>query len=214
MTKVHNSLSVARISNRCTVLGPGVRAVVWVQGCPLRCRGCVASETLPFAGGTVLEARALGRQLSDLDISGITFSGGEPTSQASALVSLIDEAVAYRPDLTFMSYSGFTIEYLLKQRDPDQLAFLRRLDLLVDGPYVESLHTNLRWRGSSNQRIIFMSNRLSSLTEEFLNDRGTWIEFESNIDSVQWMGIPPLGFRERFERGMESIGVTLGHKQE
>src|SRR5262249_36419180 len=52
-------LHLARRSDRCTVLGPGTRAVLWVQGCPLRCPGCVAPETLPFAGGTAVRTDSL-----------------------------------------------------------------------------------------------------------------------------------------------------------
>lgn len=71
-------LRLARRSNRCTVLGPGVRAVFWVQGCPLRCPGCVAPETLPFAGGEVVPVSRLADEIIALnEIEGLTFSGGE-----------------------------------------------------------------------------------------------------------------------------------------
>ncbi|MGW1607007.1 4Fe-4S cluster-binding domain-containing protein [Streptomyces eurythermus] len=70
-------LSVARTLDRCTVLGPGSRAVIWVQGCPLRCPGCVAAETLPFEGGTSRTVHELAEWLCGLDaIEGVTFSGG------------------------------------------------------------------------------------------------------------------------------------------
>ena len=60
-----DALRLARRSNRCTVLGPGVRAVLWVQGCPLRCPGCVAPETLPFAGGEVVQVSRLAEEINE-----------------------------------------------------------------------------------------------------------------------------------------------------
>ncbi|MGO4426368.1 4Fe-4S single cluster domain-containing protein, partial [Streptomyces sp. MCAF7] len=144
-------LSVARTLDRCTVLGPGTRAVIWVQGCPLRCQGCVAAETLPFEGGTSRSVAELADWLCRLDgIEGVTFSGGEPFSQAGALAELLDAVRERSPDFGAMAYSGFRHE-ALRRGDPDRLALLERLDLLVDGPYRARLHGSLRWRGSENQ---------------------------------------------------------------
>ena len=106
-------LRLSNRSDRCTVLGPGIRAVLWVQGCPLRCPGCVAAETLPFAGGFEVRVQTLAEELLALpaDVQGVTFSGGEPTSQAAALCALID-ALRARRDFSFFCYSGFTLEHL------------------------------------------------------------------------------------------------------
>lgn len=202
-------LRLSRRIDRCTVLGPGVRAVVWVQGCPLRCAGCVAPETLPFAGGTQITTEQLAVELAGLpDIEGITFSGGEPMAQAAALVDLIDR-VRRRRELSFMAYTGFTIEHLQTHGAAAQRALLDRLDILVDGPYVAARHTDLRWRGSDNQRVHLLTDRYAHLAER-LEDRGTWVEIECGRDgTLAWTGIPPMGFRQRFEDRVRSIGVTL-----
>src|SRR5437870_3480299 len=90
-------LHLARRTDRCTVLGPGVRAVLWVQGCPFRCPGCVAPETLPFTGGTEVRVDDLAGQLVALSaIEGVTFSGGEPMAQADALAALVDQVRTHR----------------------------------------------------------------------------------------------------------------------
>src|ERR1700722_19472169 len=87
---------VNRLLDRCQVLGPGVRAVIWVQGCPLRCPGCIAPETLPFAAadgnvGGVRSVADLAGWLAELDeTEGVTLSGGEPFAQAEALAELLD----------------------------------------------------------------------------------------------------------------------------
>src|SRR5476651_1168381 len=110
--EITDVLRLARRSNRCTVLGPGVRAVFWVKGCPLRCPGCVAPETLPFAGGEVVPISRLAEEIAALrEIEGLTFSGGEPMAQAAALAELVD-SVRARRDLSVVCYTGFPLAHL------------------------------------------------------------------------------------------------------
>ncbi|MER5764288.1 4Fe-4S single cluster domain-containing protein [Streptomyces sp. NPDC002082] len=202
-------LSVARRLDRCTVLGPGVRAVIWVQGCPLRCRGCVAAETLPFDGGTAHSVEELTDWLCGLpDIEGVTLSGGEPFSQAAELASLLDAVRARRPELSAMAYSGFRYE-ALRRGGPDRQALLRRLDLLVDGPYVASRQHGLRWRGSSNQRIIALTGRYPDLGTEPDHSAGVELSLEAD-GSLSWAGVPPTpGFREGLEERLAARGFVL-----
>ncbi|MGV4981608.1 4Fe-4S single cluster domain-containing protein [Streptomyces sp. NPDC001709] len=202
-------ISVARTLDHCTVLGPGTRAVIWVQGCPLRCRGCVAAETLPFEGGTSRSVPELADWLCRLDgIEGVTFSGGEPFSQAGALAELLDAVRRRRPDFGAMAYSGFRHE-ALRRGDPDRLALLERLDLLVDGPYVAARHGSLRWRGSDNQRLIPLTDRYPRALAE--PDTTAGIELSVDADgSVSWAGVPPApGFREGLEERLAARGFAL-----
>jgi len=202
-------LHLARRSNRCTVLGPGVRAVLWVLGCPLRCPGCVAPETLPFAGGEIAQVSTLADEFVPLqEIEGLTFSGGEPMAQAAALTELVDQVRARR-DLSVVCYSGFPLDYLRRNGTREQHELIERLDLLIDGPYLRRRHTDLRWRGSDNQRVHFLSSRYRHLAE-MVEERGSWIEFEWDAqESLHWMGIPPLGFRNAFEQHLDHIGVVV-----
>ncbi|WP_327174552.1 radical SAM protein [Streptomyces sp. NBC_01335] len=207
--KETRGLSVARTLDRCTVLGPGTRAVIWVQGCPLRCQGCVAAETLPFEGGDEHSVDQLADWLCGLpDVEGVTLSGGEPFAQAGPLASLIDAVRVRRPDFGAMAYSGFRYEALLRG-DPDRRALLRRLDLLVDGPYVASARHGLRWRGSSNQRVIALTGRHDHL--ETGPDTSAGVELSVAADgSLSWAGVPPTpGFRESFEKRLAARGFVL-----
>jgi len=195
-----------RFAPRCTVLGPGTRAVVWVQGCPFRCGGCVVPESHAFTGGTEIRVEELAERILAIpDIEGVTFSGGEPFSQATALVTLAERL--RDAGLSVMSYTGHTLESLAAHGTPVQHDLLRRLDILVDGPYVASRHTDKRWRGSDNQRVIFLTPRYVEWANR-LDDRGTWLEFEVEADGVAWMGIPPPGFRAALEQAVS------GHLQE
>lgn len=201
---------IFRWTRRCEVLGPGKRAVVWVQGCPFQCPGCVVPETLPFAGGMRRNVADVVDFLAGTDgIEGVTFSGGEPFAQASALANVLDGLADRRPELTAMSYTGYTLEWLRAHGTPAQGRLLTRLDLLVDGPYVQRRHTDLRWRGSDNQRVHFLTERCRGI-EEYLDDRGTWLEIDVDEDgSLAWSGIPPVGFRAQFEHGLAERGIEL-----
>jgi anaerobic ribonucleoside-triphosphate reductase activating protein len=201
-------LHLSSRADRCTVLGPGVRAVLWVQGCPFRCPGCVAPHTLPFEGGTRVSVAELADELAVLpEIDGITFSGGEPMAQAGALARLID-LLKPRRDYSYLCYTGFTRTYLEKLGTADQHALLERLDILIDGPFLQDLQADLRWRGSENQIVHFLTPRHLDQAER-VNDRGTWIEFDFRPDGLQWMGIPPKGFRDRVPAALLALGIEL-----
>jgi anaerobic ribonucleoside-triphosphate reductase activating protein len=205
-------LVLAHQSKRCEVLGPGVRAVIWVQGCPFRCPGCIAPETLPFAGGTVVQVDALASELAALDdIGGITFSGGEPMSQAVGLCALIDRIRATR-DLSFMSYTGYTLSHLRNRGSKAQNELLDRLDIVVDGAFVQSQQTDLVWRGSDNQQVHLLSERHSALRSQ-LQDRGYRVEMEVDSEGhPHWMGIMPPGFRDLVELSFRRQGIILEAK--
>lgn len=201
-------IRLAQRTDNCTVLGPGRRAVLWVQGCPFTCQECIAPEKLAFDGGMQVSVDLLAEELLETDIEGVTFSGGEPMAQARALSMLIDKILGQR-DMSFMSYSGFTFEQLARSGTVDQKSLLARLDILVDGLYIPELHTDLRWLGSSNQRVLFLTERHQHLSST-LDDRGVWVEFEvEKSGALQWMGIPPRGFRNQFEKGMNDQGIDL-----
>jgi anaerobic ribonucleoside-triphosphate reductase activating protein len=203
---------VSRVSDRTAVLGPGTRAAVWVRGCPLRCEGCVAPEDLPFTGGTRMRVAALAARLNALpaDVTGVTFSGGEPMAQAAPLAALTDLLRAAR-NWSVMSYTGFTIEHLRRHGDAGQLALLARLDILVDGPYMQARHASLAWRGSSNQRLHFLSSRHRPPDP----DTSAGLEFYVEGTSLSWVGVPPIpDFRTSFEQLMAAEGVPLRCDQE
>ncbi|HET9590991.1 MAG TPA: 4Fe-4S single cluster domain-containing protein, partial [Anaerolineales bacterium] len=81
-------LNIASFSTQTRALGPGLRAVVWVQGCPFHCRGCIAPEWIPFQPAVQMTPRELVDRLLVADISGLTFSGGEPMEQAAGLAEV------------------------------------------------------------------------------------------------------------------------------
>ena len=149
------TLRVAGIIEESIVDGPGLRFVLFLQGCRMHCKGCQNPQTWDFEGGTLVSAQEiLERMQGDPLVHGITFSGGEPFEQAEALAPLAAE-LKHR-GYHLMAFSGYTFEQLLQKDGCRELLSL--LDLLVDGPFVEEQKSlELRFRGSRNQRILNMA---------------------------------------------------------
>ncbi len=142
--------------------GPGVRTVVWFQGCSLGCVGCFnpathALDVVAASTGTVeldsILASVAGAAASGIE--GLTLSGGEPMQQIDAAIALL--AAARLAGLSTMMFSGYTIEEL--QGVPRGGEALALLDVLIDGRYRSDLRLGQGLRGSSNQRVHLLSNR-------------------------------------------------------
>lgn len=156
-----------------TANGPGERAVLWMQGCSLRCKGCHNPHTWahePRLVATVDSVLAWFK--SKPGLRGVTLSGGEPFEQAHALAALCQELRGLGADV--ISFSGFTREELENGIRPHAVALLEQTDLLVDGRFLVDQPTALPLRGSANQRLHFLSGRIGP---EELNalPRGEWI---------------------------------------
>lgn len=152
------SLRLHRTHFPVTVLGPGVRAGIWVQGCGIGCAGCMSRDTWDPAGGRDVPVVELLGWLGGLppEATGVTVSGGEPFEQAEALAELLDGIAALSGErgtpLDVMVYSGFTLAAL--RRSPPRLALLERCDVVVTGPFVPGPAPGGSWRGSADQRLV------------------------------------------------------------
>ena len=153
-------MRIAGITHDSLVDGPGLRVVIFVQGCDLGCPNCHNPESWPTTGGkdyTVREVMRLMKRGRGKKITrGVTFSGGEPFLQAGDLAQIAFEAKLTGWDVT--TYTGYTFEELSKRtEDTDVQALLNLTDYLIDGPYIhEQRDLDLKFRGSANQRIIDM----------------------------------------------------------
>lgn len=135
--------------------GLGIRTSLFVTGCTHNCKGCFNKVYQDFAYGdewTDKETRLLIEYLKSPEVSGLTLLGGEPFQNAIYLTKVLRE-VKKEVDKNVWVYSGYTYEEILK--DDDKLALLNECHVLVDGLFIEDLKDlKLRFRGSSNQRII------------------------------------------------------------
>lgn len=148
-------MRLAGIIPESVVDGPGVRFVIFAQGCPHGCRECHNPETWDPEGGQEITARELLKKLKKKlkQIRGITFSGGEPFLQAPEMAYIAREAKNWGLDV--VTYTGYLYEELLTLDLPGSKELLEHTDILIDGPYMAELKDiSLAFRGSSNQRIL------------------------------------------------------------
>jgi anaerobic ribonucleoside-triphosphate reductase activating protein len=185
-------LNLAGFLPRSEVNGPGSRAVVWVQGCPIRCRGCFNEAYWPFSPANLVTVGELATRITALpDIDGVTFSGGEPFAQAGALALLGDRVK--EAGLTLVTYTGFTPGQLARGRCPSWDHLLGITDLLIAGPYVGSLACRGMYRGSSNQQVIPLSGRIAPVPDSHYgpHEQAGRVEFTIGTDgSITTSGFP------------------------
>ncbi|MBQ7885427.1 MAG: anaerobic ribonucleoside-triphosphate reductase activating protein [Clostridia bacterium] len=137
--------------------GPGYRLAVFVQGCPHACPGCHNPKTHDFAGGYPSDTGEIIAQMGKNPlVRGVTLTGGEPMMQAAALAEIALNAK--EKGLNVWCYTGYTLEYLQRENNPDRMRLMEYVDVLVDGPYIAHERSlELLYRGSKNQRLIDMN---------------------------------------------------------
>ena len=157
-------MKIAGLVQDSIVDGPGLRFVVFTQGCSIRCEGCHNPYTWDPSGGTEMSLEEIiDEMLSNPLTDGLTLSGGEPFDQAADCASLA--AVAHENGLGVWTFSGKTFEELLTEakENRDVKRLLELTDVLVDGRYINTERTlSVKWCGSKNQRVIDMRESLES----------------------------------------------------
>lgn len=187
------------------VLGPGLRAGVWVQGCPFSCPGCIAPEWIPQRTNQLVSVDELAARILAEPVTGLTLSGGEPFLQAPALASLVRQLRAER-DLDVISFSGFTLSMLRRRSQADEL--LAQLDLLIDGSYVAARDPGIGLRGSDNQVFHYLTPRLRDSGYPFETvPRGAELHFQGNDLLV--VGIPAHGLQVALDHAFQSVNPVI-----
>ncbi len=157
-------LRIAGTVRESVVDGPGLRYVIFTQGCEHGCKGCQNPDTWDPSGGTVISVEELLEQVKATKlIRGVTFTGGEPFLQAAPLAWLGREIKKLGLDV--ITYTGYTWEGLLALAKKDQsvMDLLLFSDYVIDGPFIlAERDMDLPFRGSRNQRIIDVAESLQS----------------------------------------------------
>lgn len=156
-------MRIAGIYDESMSNGDGWRGVVFVSGCPHNCKGCHNKEAQDYSYGEDYDLDELASRFSDNSIlNGVTISGGEPLcpENIGEVMLLIKKIKNLRPDFNIWCYTGYTKEYLRDNSSYYQ-DILEYIDVLVDGPFVEELcDPALKFKGSSNQRIIYLKEQI------------------------------------------------------
>lgn len=151
-------ISILNVIHDTMVDGPGFRTSIYCAGCPNACKGCHNPQSWDINNGTMTSTEELMEEIMSDPFANVTFSGGDPMFQAVGFTELA-LAIRKQSNKTIWCYTGYKFENLVK--NPQQKALLEQLDVLVDGPFVESLKDpDLFFRGSSNQRIINVQKSL------------------------------------------------------
>jgi anaerobic ribonucleoside-triphosphate reductase activating protein len=164
-------IAVAATRERSMREGPGIRYVIWVQGCSLKCKGCFNPHFWSQHGGSSRDIDSLlhdviAARIKFPEIEGVTFLGGEPFEQPEALADLSQKL--QKLDFSIMVFSGYTLAELKDEKSShyvSRLNFLSSIDLLVDGRYQQdNVDIDRPWVGSKNQEFHFLTERYSKET--------------------------------------------------
>lgn len=156
-------MKIAQIRKYDVANGPGIRTTVFVSGCTHNCPGCFNKEYQSFEYGKAYSTEVKDEILTHLanpNVKGISVLGGEPFQNVDGLIDLLDEAKKRFPDKNVWIWSGYKYDEIVA--DPQKKQLLLRCDVLVDGKFIAmKKNAMLKFRGSSNQRIIDVKESLN-----------------------------------------------------
>ena len=180
------------------VNGPGLRFVLWTQGCSKGCSECFNPETWSTNIYKELSPIELFELIKNFEVDGITISGGDPLEQEDELLELLMLLSTMRLRKGVILFSGFTRAEI--SRDPIREKCLSYIDVLIDGRYEKNLKVDFSLRGSSNQEFYFFSDKISS--DELSFDQE--IEISSLEGDIMMTGFPNIS-----RKILKELGVNL-----
>ena len=184
------------------VLGPGLRYAIWTQGCEHNCKNCIAPDSHPLGKNGYWMSiediyQEIEKEFTEKNIRGITISGGEPFLQVVPLKNLIKK-IKENTNLDIICFTGFSYEELLKKNNETINYILNNIDILIDGRYIEEKNENNYLRGSSNQNIIFLSDRYKAYEKDMKNLKNRNVEYTwKNEIEMFIIGIPHKDMEDR-----------------
>ena len=188
------------------VLGPGKRVVIWTQGCEKRCPGCMSPDKRDPMGGKSVPIDKLVEVIDKLsvkdgELEGITISGGDPFLQSDKLHIFLTK-IKTKTDLGVIIYTGYTMGELLAKNTPEINDIVGEwlggtgkglCDLIIDGEYVEELNDNSAMRGSSNQKLCYVTDRYRAFEADYnKKERNIEVLYQNNNDNLDMVvvGVP------------------------
>ncbi|WP_410597390.1 4Fe-4S cluster-binding domain-containing protein [Amycolatopsis sp. lyj-23] len=206
------AVRINRLHHPLTVLGHGVRAGIWLQGCTIGCAGCASRDTWDPAAGEDVEPAAVVRWLDSLDgpLDGVTVSGGEPFQQPLGLAALLAELDRWRRGrdrpADLLVFSGYSHARLAAR--PECADALGRCDAVVAGPYVERRNRGTELRGSDNQEIVPLTPLGAERYGGSAAAPAPAMQLSADAGAVRLIGIPRRGDLDRLRAGLAARGIT------
>ena len=180
------------------VNGPGLRFVLWTQGCSKGCPECFNPETWSTNIYKELSPTQIFELIKNFEVDGVTISGGDPLEQEDELLELLMLLSTMRLRKGVILFSGFTRAEISSNFIREQC--LKYIDVLIDGRYEKNLKIDFSLRGSSNQEFYFFSNKISS--DELSFDQE--IEISSLEGAIMMTGFPNIS-----RKILKELGVNL-----
>lgn len=200
------AIAISRLHFPVTTLGPGRRLGIWVQGCSIRCPGCISADTwAPGRGLTTVQgvAEAITAWLREAE--GITISGGEPFDQPEALLVLL-RALRERTVADILVYSGHSAEAIA----PWIAAADGLIDAVISDPYALDAPQTLALRGSDNQRLHLLTElgrRRFAAYERLAGPEDRRLDVMFDPAGEVWLaGIPDKGDMGRLREALAAAG--------
>ena len=204
-------MNVARILYPVEVLGPGKRIGIWLAGCQHHCKGCSNPELWEQKESYEVSVdnlyALLRHEFADKLVDGFVISGGEPFLQANELGMLLHMLLEWSRDI--LVYTGYTVNEIKEMHNPNILACLESIGVLIDGRYIEELNDGARLRGSSNQRIIYFGRSLQMRYESYMAQSENRIQNFSVRDGVISVGIHKADFAEEIIKRVSIKGMVI-----
>ena len=152
-------------------LGPGSRIALWTMGCPFRCSKCASPELWEVDMAKNLQVenlrRLIGGVIENNEVDGLTITGGEPFSQIDDLFGLLF-ALDTPKNFDVLVFTGYTLAELVNKRNKKIEQLLQKIDVLVDGRYMDEFNGSSALRGSDNQNIVYLNEGLRGKYEKYL----------------------------------------------
>lgn len=194
---------VARILYPVEVLGPGKRIGIWFCGCPHKCKGCSNPELWDFQERYNVSIETIMSLVNNITkdnhIDGFTITGGDPMCQSDDLQKLLSCLREINSDI--LVYTGYKIEELCNTQ-------LENISVLIDGKYIEQQNNNCTLRGSDNQRIHILDEKIRGKYEEYLNNTTNQIQNFSMPDGIISVGIHKPHFIEELNDKIHMKGLN------
>lgn len=205
------TLRISRVAAPVTVLGPGVRVALWVQGCTIGCRGCASVDTWSTDGGSNAEigtlAAELARIAAEVGATGLTVTGGEPFQQPDETAQLIEAARATWPvgeamdALVFTGYAAAAA----RRRAPGLWAVA---DTVIAGPYRRDRPSPHPLLGSANQTIE-TNTALGEARMATVARARPSLQLAVVEGAVSLVGLPDPGDLDRLRDKLATRGIHL-----
>lgn len=209
-------LQVNRVAQPVTVLGPGRRLGLWVQGCRIHCAGCASVDTWSPVGGYGVDTDELATELAasmiEHRLTGLTITGGEPTEQAEPLAVLVIRlrellASAAQPHdgVDVLLFSGRTARAAARLAP----ALWAQVDVAVCGPYTVSRPGAEPLLATANQRLVMLSPLGRRRFADLASDAKDTLQAKVRDGEITLIGMPRPGDLDRLESALVARGVRM-----